>query len=209
MLVADSSFSIEDLVHQSAIDEVIIGSTDIGPTDTLDDEAREQQYYTYFGGTSPLTSVSGSAASSRSASPSRPTAPPSPKHTSFDISSPLPSSSLAAVASVLSGSSKTRRNKAKSKELRKETRRRERSRDAALKTGYKPSPEVYRKYVAPAESIKADYDVGELPTASTGYIALPDQGGRVYELQHLVEVLGFKVVKAQPGYVVYTYYPQR
>lgn len=179
-------------MRQSIVDEEAKGHTDVGPTDAVDEEDRELQYYTYFGGSSPLTSTTTSTSSSRSASPSARPMPP-------DIVLPLLPSSMDEPGSTLSGNARKRYKKTRAKSLRKEKRQKLRDADADLETGYTPPSQVYEKYVNTAEAVKTKYDTKNLPTASTGYIALPDEGGGVYSLGYLVGKLGFKLVKAQPG----------
>lgn len=55
------------------------------------------------------------------------------------------------------------------------------------------------RHVAPAQpavSVPA-YSVASIPSASTEYVALRDAKGRVYELDKLVNTLGFQVIKAE------------
>lgn len=49
------------------------------------------------------------------------------------------------------------------------------------------------KLVGKAKPAHAPYDAGSFPTGSSGYTACPDDGGRVYGLKELAEVLGFQI----------------
>lgn len=212
ILSADASFDLEALIQQSTVDEEAFSHFDLGPTDALDVDIRELecdafrlQYESVFG-TSPLTSTS----SSRSASPdlrstptdvAPPLAPAVPRASAPTSSITISPAAPACSERILSGNSKTRRNKAKAKTHRREVTRPKRA--ASPETRYVPSKETYAKYVKPAEAIKADFDTANLSTASTGYVAMPDSGGKVYELKYLIEDLGFTLVKASPGYAGY------
>jgi hypothetical protein len=85
------------------------------------------------------------------------------------------------------------RNKKKGRALR--TAKRKNDRTANPDGSRTPKERIFAKYVAQSETTKTTYDVVNIPSASTGFIALPDTGGRVYMLKELVEDRGFALVK--------------
>lgn len=190
---------------------------DIGPTDTMDDEERERAYDAFFG-TSALNSPTPSPPSSRPASPQRlasstpsPTPAPRPPSASTSLkrkrsATPQDEALQTSLASscileegylqedeVRKGSAKKKRNRRKGRALR--TGKRKDNRAADPEAGQMPKEAIKAKHVAHAEAIKTEYDVGDIPCASTGFIALPDTSGRVHTLKELLEVRKFTLVK--------------
>ncbi len=68
LIFADPTYSLDDAIQDSVATEAEFGYTDVGPVDTLDPEMHEAQYRLFYG-SSPLSSLSPSLQSSRSASP--------------------------------------------------------------------------------------------------------------------------------------------
>lgn len=91
------------------------------------------------------------------------------------------------------GNSKDRRNKAKSDVRR--TIERKKLRAADPNAGRAPRKFVLAKHVVHAETTKTEFDAADIPSASTGFVALPDTRGAVHTLHELIEVRKFTLVK--------------
>lgn len=152
-----------------------------------------EQAYDGFFGTSPLSSASTTPTPSRSSSPA-PDAPNPNKRarlSSLDPSTrdpPPESNDLNAVGTGLKSTSKSRRDRKKSKEARKNKRR-------ANLEATRPTPsQTFEKHIRPSQEHSTNYNATDIPCASTGFVAKPDAKGRIYKLAELLS-MGFKLVK--------------
>ena len=111
--------------------------------------------------------------------------------------SPLPTPDNLNTASVqVDSTSKSRRDNKKSKKTRKLKRRKN-------PDGHHPTPaQTLKKHIAPSQEYSTDYNIADIPSASTGFIAKPDEKGRgrVYALPELL-AMGFKLIKWDGKYV--------
>lgn len=104
-----------------------------------------------------------------------------------------------AATSQKTGSSKSQRDKKKAKKQRRI--RRQRARKENIDETRMPDRKAAEKNMDNVEVETTPYDVAGLPSASTGYIALPDKKGRVHTLEELKD-RGFKVVRWDGRYVL-------
>lgn len=141
-------------------------STPPSKTLSIDVHERERQLDKSFG-KSPLTPLPTSSSSSAPPTPAKPFSKP--------------------VTAKLN--SKGRRNRKKGRENRK----RKRQQAGAQNT---VDPANVEKHVAAAETTQTPYDTKNIPSASTGFVALPDGGsGKYYKLRPLLRHHRLKLIR--------------
>jgi hypothetical protein len=180
----DPTFLFEKSLQESIADERY-EVVDLGPTDRLPPDLLELEYRLFFGSDSPLTSPSTSPSTSRSASPQPSSAPAA-------LSSPTPGASNTPRKPQ---NSDRRRNKARLHSHR--AKKRAADREAARARPIAIDQDTFDKCVGPAKPAPTLFDAKNIPTASTGFIALPDHGEprEIYSLKELLGDLGFTVEK--------------
>ena len=201
LVSAHPSYCLEDAIQESIAAEDAYDHLDLGPVDTLDPETREAELNRFFG-TSPLSSPSPSPSPSRSASPQR---------TARDIK-PRPAASHSPVDTPHEGdhdgdhdgedrlSKKARRRRAKSHKNRGRKRKEAR---AQQDPNAVPYPNRH-KHFARAETTTTCYDTNDIPSASSGFVALSDLGdgtSKVHEARELLEGEAFKLILWNGVYV--------
>lgn len=209
-IVGDDSYSFEQAILAGIEIEEKFGALDLGPIDTLEPHALQLEYHA-FCGSSPLSSLSPSLSPSTppsksssidleemdpeqreraldrlfGASPlsSVPSSPPSPS------TSTLPTSTeLKAKPVNTKSNSKTRRNKKKGHENRCEKRQVVREKDG--------KPPQVKKHIAAAETTKTSFNTKNIPSAATGFIALPDgDTGKYHKLRPLLQHHRLKLIR--------------
>lgn len=96
------------------------------------------------------------------------------------------------------GASKNRRNKKKSHKLHLEKRKEDHEENPP--TICMTCPTMIAKHVRPSKKIKSEYNIKDIPIASSGFITKPDVGGEVCNLADLLGPHGFKLVKNNGKY---------
>lgn len=197
-----STFSFQDFLSSDLATELMDATAYTGPVDdaTRDESCIQDEddlielTYNNFYGTSPLSTTPSTPAPSRSPSPPPSDDPKANKrarllspHLSTNNPPPTPSN-LNATGPRLESTSKSRRDKRKSKEARKNRCR------ANLDATRPTVAQTIKKHVVPSVEYTTSYNVADIPCASTGFIAKPDEKGRVYELPELLS-MGFKLVQ--------------
>lgn len=216
-IAADPSYSLDDAIKNGVAAEAAYAHLDLGPVDTLDPAILEAEYNLFFGA-SPLSSLSSSPMPSRSASPAT-RAPdiesqrdtpcgasslssPTFSRTALPVSEePCPGLSPPADAyhePLRHGKAAKRREKSHANRRRKRQEVHAQQDKNAL-----PYPNSH-KHIARAESVATSYDTNTIPSASSGFVALPDRGDRgskVHETRELLDGESFKLIQWNGTYV--------
>ena len=207
LIFADPNYSLDNAIEESVAVEMELGYTDVGPVDTLDRETLELEYKLFYG-SSPLSSLSPSPQSSRSASPTIDLGAqtnvvfnihlprlPVPAHSTPAASDPSLENGLpTGEQHEPHGNSRTRRNKKKSHANRKRKRRETRAQQDGNALPYPNS----KKHIGRADSVSTAYDTNSIPSASSGFIALPDREdsySKIHELRELLEGERMRLIK--------------
>lgn len=203
-VVLEPTYSFSDAILQSIAAEDMFGYLDIGPIDTLDDTTFKSQYEAFFG-LSPLPSPTPSPPTSRPTTPDREayereldlsfgtsplsTPPDTPCSSRPSSPSALPQRPLIDAPQL---NSKARRNRRKGSERRKTTRKSVREKEDKISKPYANS----LKHVSKAACTQTTYDTRDIPSASTGFVALPDVDyGRIAGHKELLEGGTFRLIK--------------
>ena len=197
-IFADPTYSLHDAIQNSVAAEAEFGYTDVGPVDTLAPEVLEAHYRLFYG-SSPLSSLSPSPQPSRSASPTisfntlndthfnmHSPSPPPPTHSTSSALNPSTETLQNDETHGANGNSRTRRNKKKGHANRSRKRKEARAQQDGNAIPY-PN---WKKHIERADTVSTAYDTNDIPSASSGFIALPDRGdghSKVHELRELLE----------------------
>lgn len=98
------------------------------------------------------------------------------------------SNEIHAVDAQPNSTSKSRHDKRKSKEARKKRRQ------ANPESTHPSASKTFTNHIETAQEYQTEYNVADIPSASTGFIAKPDHKGRVHDLNELLS-LGFRLVR--------------
>lgn len=214
LVPAHPSYCLEDAIREGIAAENACDHLDLGPVDTLDPETHEAELNRFFG-TSPLSSPSPFPSPSRSASPQRtardikpcPGASRSPADSPWDDKKPPPVATLSAGAQFDDDhdgedrlSKKARRRREKSHKNRGRKRKEARAQQDPNATPY---PNRHKHY-ARAETTTTCYDTNDIPSASSGFVALSDVGdgtSKIHEARELLEGEAFKLIRWNGTYV--------
>lgn len=182
------------VMNESVEEERLDATSDTGPIHSTDQQALDRAYDLFYG-TSPLSSACPTPTSLHSTAldlTAANAALANPSTAMKRKDAPMPDKQAERASGEAPGLSKKRRDKAKSKQLRRARRQRERLEDP--ESARMPERAAAAKHIDPDEEEPTPYSAANIPSASTGYIALPDEKGRVYALEELMG-RGFRVVK--------------
>lgn len=218
-IVVDPSYSLDDAIRSGVAAEAAYAYLDLGPVDTLDRATLEAEYDLFFG-SSPLSSASSSPMPSRSASPAisaldietqcntqfgafPSSSPSSSRPASLVLEEPCPK--LSSPADAYHDPEPFRSNKATKRRIKSHANRRRKRQETRTQrdSNSLPYPNSH-KIIANAKSVGTSYDVNDIPSASSGFIALPDggdRGSKVHESRELLEGEKFKLIEWNGMYV--------
>lgn len=221
-IFATAAYSLDDAIGHSVAVEALYGAMDIGPVDSLDPAIRDVEYDLFFG-SSPLSSLSPSPMPSRSASPTASTresgrksgvdsgvlrlnTPPRPRPTSPTLEDcPELSARLSYPPGPEQDLEPLRSNKAAKRRRKSHANRSRKRQEARTQQDGNSAPYANgHKHVANAESIATSFDTNAIPSAASGFIALPDtdeRGSKVFESKELLEGGKFKLIRWNGRYV--------
>lgn len=220
---AHPSYSLDNAIRNGIAAEEAYAQLDLGPVDTLDPKIRQAEYDLFFGA-SPLSSPSPSPSPSRSSSPNCTKRNVDLQHDDSPLSSLLPSQSVSPKHNLhppadvhcedeepcpdLSPpadayhdrdgedhlSKKARRKRVKSHGNRRRKRQEAHAQQDPNAVRYPNS----HKHFARAETTTTSYDTNDIPSASSGFVALSDLGdssSKVHEARELLEGEVFKLIR--------------
>ena len=217
-IFAKSTYSLDDAIGKSVSVEALYGYIDIGPVDSLDPAILKREYDLFFG-SSPLSSPSPSPEPSRSASPTEP-APGIQAHRLCDALNSLPCSRPTSrnmkdrpkpclPVDAHHDPEPPRSDKAARRRKKSHANRcRKRQEFRAQQDGNSLPYANSHKHIARAESITTSYDTNTIPSASSGFISLPDthdRGSKVFETKELLAGGKFRLIRWNGMCVSFTY----
>lgn len=203
-IVVDPKYSFDDAIRDSIEAEAAYGHIDLGPVDTLDPEALAEALDLFFG-TSPMSTPPSSAPPSPAIGPFRPArqppnlelgleydeshgislpSSPPPTNPSPPVPEPTLESNLPA-SERHDLNSNARRNRKKGHSNRRRKRGEARSQQDKNTTVYSNAAKI----IAGAAVTQTDYDTSNMPSASTGFIALSDRTERLDRIHKTEELL--------------------